>query len=366
MKKNIFTVGPSQLYPTAKKHIKKALDQDITSMLHRGDDFHSLFTSTTESIRSFLKVPKTHSIYYLSSATECMERTLESCVHKECLHIVTGAFGKKFFDMAKDLNKHATHVEIEDNFEKSLNSIKVPKKTELIMLTQNDTSTGAWIPTKYIEKIKTKYPDKLVAIDVVSSAPVVDINFSKTDITLFSVQKGFGLPAGLGVLIVSPQAESKAQLLRKTKKIPQSYHSFYYLKKYSDKFQTFETPNVLNLYLLKHITNDMMKKGAKKLETLTNKKAQKLYQYIEKSKIVTPVVEEKNFQSQTTIVVSVKGGSKKLLEFAKKKNMYIGAGYGPEKNNHIRIANFPSHTNKQISDLIKVLGDFEKEQVKAS
>jgi phosphoserine aminotransferase len=48
-------------------------------------------------------------------------------------------------------------------------------------------------------------------------------------------------------------------------------------------------------------------------------------------------------------------GLKELLENLKEKGLIVGSGYGENKDNHIRIANFPSHTKENVERLIKEL-----------
>ena len=68
--------------------------------------------------------------------------------------------------------------------------------------------------------------EKLVALDCVSALPYADIPVDKVDAVYFSVQKGFGMPAGLGVLILSPAAVAKAATIEEAGISTGSYHSF--------------------------------------------------------------------------------------------------------------------------------------------
>jgi phosphoserine aminotransferase len=75
-----------------------------------------------------------------------------------------------------------------------------------------------------------KKSNALIVVDAVSSLPYPDFDFTKLDSVFFSVQKGFGLPAGLGVWIVNEKCIAKAEhLLSKGISIG-SYHSIPGLK----------------------------------------------------------------------------------------------------------------------------------------
>ncbi len=383
-RKIYFTVGPSQTFPTLEKHILKALKEDIPSLSHRGTKFNKLFENTTTNLRNLLNIPKTHEIYFVSSALESMERTLQSTVEKNSFHLITGSFGKAWYKYAKDLGKKAEFVDIikslvisndsersaDSNLEISrssrndnkklqndsfLSTIKIPQEAELICITQNDTSTGISLPMEEIHSLKLHYPKKLVALDVVSSIPFVDLDYSKVDITFFSVQKGFGLPAGLAVIIVSPQALEKSRKLVSKGISIGSIHSFLNLSEKAKENLTPETPNVLNIYLLNQVLEDMTKLGIKKIREDTEKKAKLFYDFFEKSPKFKAFVKDKKYYSKTVIVVDTKSQTSMLKKRLSSKGIEIGAGYGDKSEVQMRIANFPSHTLADVKRLIKYL-----------
>src|SRR5579884_2196118 len=107
MNKTFFTPGPSQLYPTIEKHISEALEQHIPSISHRSTKFKEIVKETVSNLRNVLTIPEDYHIFFLSSATEAMERVIENCVEKKSFHLVAGSFGDKFYEIAKDLKKDA-------------------------------------------------------------------------------------------------------------------------------------------------------------------------------------------------------------------------------------------------------------------
>ena len=95
MKQQIFfTVGPSQVYPTLSKHLQTAVRENIPSLNHRGSEFKKLFTETTVNLKKLLGIPENYRIFFVSSALESMERTIESVVDRNSFHLITGSFGK--------------------------------------------------------------------------------------------------------------------------------------------------------------------------------------------------------------------------------------------------------------------------------
>lgn len=354
MKKIFFTVGPSQLYPTVSGHIKTALKENIFSLSHRSSTFTDIVKDTYTALRKLLNIPTTHHIFFTSCALEGMERTIQNTVGKNSFHFVNGSFSREFWQIAVDLQKNAVRFDAPNGEGFDMQSVKIPKKTELICIVQNETSTGVAIPMEHIYQIKKQHPQALIAVDVVSSIPYTTIDFSLIDIVLFSVQKGFGLPAGLGVLIVNDKALAKAEALAKKQISLGSFHSFPKLFEFEQKFQTRETPNVANIYLLGKVAEDMLKVGIDKIRKQTEQKAKLVYDFFEKHKKYKPYVAEP-FRSKTTIVIDVNGESEKIVKTVKNKGLIVAQGYGKRKDQHIRIANFPSLTQKQIETLLRNL-----------
>lgn len=357
MNKIFFTSGPCQLYPTVKKHILEAIKKDIPSISHRGEKFHEIFQNTQNLLKKLLKIPERHKIFFLSSGTEAMERVIENTVDKFSLHFVNGAFSDRFYQTAVELGKRPFKIEAKPGNGFNLQAINISTKTEVVCLTQNETSTGVSLPLESIYKLKRENPAKLIALDTVSSAPYADVDYKYIDLCFFSVQKGFGLPAGLGVLIVSPQALEKYKYLKHKNAPVGSYHSFDSLLKYEEKSETPETPNVLAIYLLGKVTSDILKVGTKIFRTQTEQKAKWLYDFFDKSKRFKPFVKDKLFRSNTVVVVEAQNSSH-FTQKLKQRGLIVGRGYGEFKNNHLRIANFPAHRKADIKLLLRFLDSF--------
>jgi phosphoserine aminotransferase len=343
------------VYPTVASHTKRALEDDIFSLNHRGSQFEKLYESVTTQLKQLLTIPEEYSIFFLSSGTEAMERIVQNTVEKNSFHIVTGTFGDRFYKTAQELGKNAVAHVFDPLKVFSAKDISVPKDAQMIAFTHNDTSTGMQIPASEMYAIAEQNPEALIAIDAVSSMPYMDVDYSKVDCVFFSVQKGFGMPAGLGILIVSPRAIARSKHLQANGISTGSYHSFDSLLKYAEKNQTPDTPNVFGIYLLSKVLIDFHGIGIRNIRNQTEQKAQMLYDYFESSATFTPLVKDTDHRSRTTLVIEVAGGSSGLIKYLHKNGYIVGSGYGEHKNDHIRIANFPAHTIANIEGLIELL-----------
>jgi phosphoserine aminotransferase len=350
-----FTPGPAQLYPTFEKHLQTFLNEQLGSISHRSQQYRDLHKFTVDQLRILLNVPDTHAILFLGSASEIWERILFSCVELESFHLINGSFSKKFYDYSNALNKYAHKFEKPMGQGFTAAEIDVPSYAELICVTHNETSSGVQMPVAEIHKLKQKHPSKFIAVDMVSSAPYPDLDYSLIDTAFFSVQKAFGLPAGLGVWIVSERCLQKAEYIRTQYSIG-AHNDLPTLWKNSLNNETPATPNVMGIYLLGKIAEDFNKIGVSTMRKETEHKASLLYKFVNKATGFSAFVKEKAYRSQTVIVTDTISLSADIIKNIKAKGMVIGSGYGQFKTAQLRIANFPATSVEDVEKLIHELG----------
>ena len=349
-----FTPGPAQTFYTFEQHLKTAIKEDIPSISHRSKTFQDIFASTTENLKTLFDLPDGYHVYFTASATEVWERIAQNLINHSSHHFVNGSFSRRFYDITKAYQLNASAEEAAPGGSFSLN---VPEEAELVAVAQNETSIGFNFPDKEIYQVaENKNSDALLAVDMGSCAPVVPIDFSRIDTAYFSVQKSFGLPAGLGVWIVNDRCLEKAAQKEKDGHITGSYHRLSQLQKYAAKHQTPETPNVLGIYLLGKVAQDMLYRGVKQLRNETIYKSAILYQTMKELSWISPFIEEEQYRSKTVGVGKLNGVSAtEIIEQVKAKKLVLGQGYGPFKEEHLRIANFPTHSKEQMEMLVDLL-----------
>ncbi len=359
MKKLFFTAGPSALFYTVEEHIRQALKEQVSSISHRSKSYEKISKATTDNLRKLLNIPNDYHLFFTSSASEIWSLLIENCVGKESFHITNGAFSKKFYDTALALNKTAGIHKVEDGTCASMDEFNIPESAELISIAQNETSTGAAQPLEDIYKLKSLHPDKIIAVDCVSALPYIDIDLTKIDSLYFSVQKGFGLPAGLGIWIVNNKCVEKSNFLKEKGASIGSYHSIPSFLAKSKKHQTPATPNVLAIYVLGKVVKDMLDRGIESIRRETIYKAAILYNMINEHAILSPFVDNEAYQSKTVIVANTSIPSSKIIEAAAEKGIILSAGYGKYKDSQVRIANFPAHSKEQFEMLVDFLAEFK-------
>lgn len=350
-----FTPGPSQLYFTVEDHVRTAFRDGIPTLSHRSKSFEKLYQRAVEGLRELLSLPSDYHIFFTGSATEIWERVIQNLVIDKSFHLVNGSFSKRFFEIATQLGKTPEKLEVANGqgFE---NVINIPNDIELIAITQNETSTGVSVPLELIYNLKIQNPHAIVAVDAVSSLPFPAFDYSKLDSVFFSVQKGFGLPAGLGVWMVNDRSISTAEVLQSNGIHIGTYHSLPTLKSFGVKNQTPETPNVLGIYLLGMVVDDMLRRGIETIRRETDYKAALLYHALEKHADLRPFVNDPLHRSKTVIVAETGVHTEEMTGKLMQNGMQPGDGYGPAKKTQLRFANFPTHSKEQFELLVDTLG----------
>lgn len=346
-----FAPGPSQLYFTVPDHAKVAFRDGITSLGHRTKEFEKIFQSAVEGLKLLLDIPPDFHVFFASSATEIWERSVQNLVEQKSFHFVNGAFSNRFYEIAKLLGKES--IKTDATFGHAFGEkFSVPSDVEMIGLTHNETSTGVSLTTDFIHSFRTANPNSLIVVDAVSSLPYPSFDYSKVDSVFFSVQKGFGMPAGLGVWIVNDRCIAKAeQLLSKGNGVG-TYHSLPFYLQNAKKNQTPETPNVLGIYLLSKVVDDFLTRGINTIRKETEYKAAILYQALQGHEVLSPFVKEPNVQSKTVIVAQCGDRTEKINEYLKSLGLHAGEGYGVLKKMQLRFANFPAHSKEQFELLV--------------
>lgn len=352
MKTTFFTPGPSQLYPGVKEWIRLALVKNIPSISHRSQAFMDIYAHAETQVRSLLKVPADYHLFFFSSATEIWERLTQNCISESSFHLVNGSFSGRFHDTALRYGKQAHKLEKSAGEGFDAAEIVVPDEAELIAFAANETSTGVWTPSATVEAIADAHPDKLIAVDGVSALPTWTADLSKIDALYFSVQKGFGLPAGLGVLILSPRMLTKALEMEHTGAQVGSYHRFSALADKAAKQQTPATPNVLNIYLLGQVATAMVAREDD-LRVEAELKSDFLYSYFDTHRDLRLFVQRPEHRSKTLVVVEAPGEAPAIADYLRQNGYAVGLGYGKHKPHHLRIANFPATSVKDVHGLLE-------------
>jgi len=347
-----FYPGPSRVHDEIPGYVQDAHELGVMSINHRSDAFMAISERTVSLLKQRLNIPSDYTIFYTSSATECWEIIAQSLITDKSYHLYNGAFGQKWHEYTQRLHSGATAVPF--GVEEKLDPAKLTFPEEgVICITQNETSNGTQVPSALIKRIKKNHPQHLVAVDAVSSMAGIALDFKAADVWFASVQKCFGLPAGLGLMICSPQAIERSNHIAEK----DHYNSLTFMTSMMTRWQTPCTPNVLGIYLLMRIMEDS--DNIKDTQEKIVGRHEDWMTFLSEREKIAPLVSNRAVQSHT--VVPVTGDAETLQHIktlAKKNDILLGEGYGEWKSTTFRIANFPALKKKEIKKLMTILKTF--------
>lgn len=335
-----FYPGPSKVYPQVADYAAEAVRSGIVSLNHRSAGFMDVVKETVRLLHDKLDIPADYHIALVSSATECWEIVAQSLTAHASLHPHNGAFGKKWAEYAYRIKPP---INLSD--------------ADVLCLVQNETSNGTQISMETLAQFRREF-SSLIAVDAVSSMAGIVLNWTLADVWFASVQKCFGLPAGLAVLIYSPAALKRAEEIGENA----HYNSLLFIHENFKNFQTPYTPNGLGIYLLMRVLEQV--RPIAEVNAITKKRAADWYQFVDRELAATSgtagrfslLINDLTTRSDTVIAVQGSETDIKLIKSAAQQaGILLGNGYGDWKNTTFRIANFPAITDLEIETLKQFL-----------
>lgn len=327
-----FYPGPSKVYPQVADYAQEAIRSGVVSLNHRSAGFMDIVKETLRLLHEKLAIPADYHIAFVSSATECWEIVAQSLTVTTSLHPYGGAFGKKWMEYAHRIKP-----------------MILPGEADVLCVVQNETSNGTQVRMDTLAQFRREFSG-LIAVDAVSSLGGLVFDWSLADIWFASVQKCLGLPAGLAVLIYSPDALKQAEIINDR----QYYNSLLFIHENMAKYQTQFTPNGLGIYLLMRVLQQVS--PISEIDALMRSRAADWYGFIEKETAWELLIKNPELRSDT--VVAVQGSEEAIGAVktdAQKAGITLGNGYGDWKSNTFRIANFPAIEEWEIDTLKRFL-----------
>ncbi|QIP15755.1 alanine--glyoxylate aminotransferase family protein [Spirosoma aureum] len=340
-----FYPGPSKVYPQVADYASEAVREGIVSLNHRSAGFMEIVKETVRLLHEKLAIPANYHIALVSSATECWEIVAQSLTVQASLHPYSGAFGKKWAEYAYKIKPP-----IELN------------QADVLCLVQNETSNGTQVTMETLAQFRRDFSSNegsaLIAVDAVSSMAGIQFDWTLADVWFASVQKCFGLPAGLAVLVYSPAALKRAQEIGEN----DHYNSLLFIHENFAKFQTPYTPNGLGIYLLMRVLQQVS--PIAEVDAVTKKRSAALYSFFEQEMNKSPfrlLIDNPAERSDTVIAVEgSEAAIKAVKQAAQQAGITLGNGYGDWKTTTFRIANFPAITDDEIETLKQFLLSFQQ------
>jgi aspartate aminotransferase-like enzyme len=347
MHKKLFIPGPVEVR-------QDVLDKMATPMIgHRSKEASALQRRISDKLR---KVFYTEEEILLSttSGSGLMEGAVRSCTAKKAAIFSVGAFGDRWYEMAKFNNVPADLYKSEwgkPTEPEMIDRVLSTGDYDLITVTHNETSTGLMNPVEEIAEVMKKYPEVVYCLDTVSSMAGTKIEVDKlgVDICITSSQKALGLPPGLAVCSFSKKAAERAKIVpfRGVYLDLLSLYEFIQKKDY----QYPSTPSLSHMFALDYQLDRILEEGLDNRFTRHLEMANYVRDWAKEYFAILP---EAKYMSNTVTCINntrnidVSDLNKKLGE----RGFTISNGYGKLKDKTFRIAHMADCTLDEIKELI--------------
>mgnify|MGYP001283310764 CR=1 FL=1 len=211
--------GNHHLYVPGPSNVPAAVQQAIHCPMedHRNPTIPDLIRPINEDLKKILLTKTGRVVFFPSSGTGCWEAALQSTLNMgdKVLGASFGQFSMLWLDMCKRLGFEPIVMDEEwgtganpENYHKHLSADK-NHEIKAVLVCQNETATGVRSDVKAIRKVldDLNHP-ALLMVDGVSSVASYEFKMEEwgVDCVVSGSQKGFMLPAGLGILGVSQKA----------------------------------------------------------------------------------------------------------------------------------------------------------------
>lgn len=296
-----------------------------------------------------------------SSATGMMEAAIRNGVRRKVLCLVNGAFSERFYRIALACGVEAVPLEV------SLGAAHTPEILEpalrgadfdAVTVVHSETATGVLNPVRELAEVCHRHGDVALLVDSVTgiAATAVESDAWKLDFVLTGSQKAMALPPGLAFGVAQPNVLERA----KERKDRGIYFDFVEFEKGLAKNQTPNTPALSLFYALD------AQLAAIRSETIEGRwarhdaMARRTWQWVAEMRdrgIALEILAPEDYRSPTVTCIRVPSPhtGPAVNDAMKKRGWTIATGYGPWKDDSIRIGHMGDHTVDELEALLDEL-----------
>lgn len=351
MQKKLFIPGPTDV----SEDVLEKMAQPLIG--HRTKEATEMQKRISENLQKLMFTQNTI-LLSTSSGTGLMEGAIRSLTKKGAAVFSCGAFGKRWYELAKSNGKTAELFSSEMGEPTTPEMVEKALKTgkyDVVTVTHNETSTGVMNPVKEIGEVVKNYPGVLFLVDAVSSLGGVKIETDAwgIDVLISSSQKCLALPPGLALASVSEAAYERAKTVEE--------RGYYFdLVKLCDRvkkdFQYPSTPSLSHMFAMDYQLDKIIRQeGLENRFARHEKMADMTRKWAEKNGFA--LFAREGFRSNTVSCLWDREGMD-FNDFKEKlsaQGYSISNGYGDLKGKTMRIAHMGDRTEEEMNALFAAM-----------
>ena len=212
----VFIPGPTNM----PEHLRRACD--LPTIDHRSAGFPILLASARSGVQSIIKSRDAEVFIFPSTGTGGWETALANTLvpGDTVLAVRNGMFSHKWIKMCRDLGLNVVMTEVAwgEGFPADWAEAQLAADTQhtikAVLVTHNETATGVTSNVADVRKaLDSASHPALLLVDGVSSIACMEFRFDDwgVDVAVTGSQKGFMLPAGLGIVAFSRKAMKETE-----------------------------------------------------------------------------------------------------------------------------------------------------------
>jgi phosphoserine aminotransferase len=336
-----FGSGPSKVRTQALD----ALAATGTSLLgtsHRQAPVKNLVGQVRDGVRTLFSLPDGYEVVLGNGgSTAFWDVATHGLISSKSQHLSFGEFSSKFAKAAQQAPWLADPTIVKSDPGTHPEPV-AEAGVDVYAFTHNETSTGVAAP---IRRVAGADDGALVVVDATSGAGGLPVDITETDVYYFAPQKSFAADGGLWLAAFSPAAlERAASVAGSGRHIP----AFFDLPTAIDnslKNQTYNTPALATLFLLKEQLEWINGQGG--LDWAVKRTADsssRLYGWAEKASYAAPFVTDPAQRSQVVGTIDFEDGvdAAAVAKVLRANGIVDTEPYRKLGRNQLRVAMFPA------------------------
>ena len=292
-----FSPGPSKINESVIKEVKKSIEnykdtgKSILEISHRSKDFEEILDVINQNFQVLFGLPNDFKILLLQGGATFQNSLIPSNIDLEnsigCL--VNGTWGQKTYEDFSKINNEtvlfdANKLPLDTFLDNDFNGFN---KVDYLHITSNETIEG--VQLKSFNKINH---NKLI-IDMSSDFGSYKFDFDNINYIYAGAQKNMGIP-GVTVCIVKDSFLTDDE-----------NPNYLNLKKLTNAGSVLNTPPTFSIYVLKLVTEWMIKCGGLGyFEEKSKRQSKLLYDFIDNNSSHVNCKVQKTYRSNSNVVFS--------------------------------------------------------------
>ena len=346
-----FGSGPSKVRPEQVEYLA-SLGTTVLGTSHRQAPVKNLVSAVREGISELFSLPDGYEVILGNGgSTAFWDIAAFGLVRERAQHLSFGEFSSKFASVTSKAPflGDSTVIKAEPG---SLAAPVAEAGVDVYAWPHNETSTGVMAP---VQRVQGADEDALVLVDATSGAGGLPVDITESDVYYFGPQKCFAADGGLWLAAFSPAALARVEEIAATGRWVPDFFSLPTAIDNSRKNQTYNTPAVGTLALLKAQLEWLNGQGG--LEWAVKRTADssgRLYDWAERTAYTTPYVANPEHRSQvvTTIDFADDVDASAIAKTLRANGVVDVEPYRKLGRNQLRVATFPAVEPDDVSALI--------------